>query len=84
MQAYKVRVLKDMKAAGQPVKALWVVLANSADQAASITLSHLSAGDAVTDCAAIELDLKTVAKLGLSQGTTKQLYAGRRLKLACD
>ena len=73
MRAYKVRVLKDMKAAGQPVTALWVALANSADQAAAITVSRLSAGDAITDCAAIDLDQETVAKLGLSQGTAKQL-----------
>jgi hypothetical protein len=73
MRAYKVRVLKDMKSAGEPATALWVALANSADQAATITISRLSAGDAVTDCAAIDLDPKTVAKLGLSQGTAKRL-----------
>jgi hypothetical protein len=49
MRAYKVRVLKT----GHSVTVLWVALANSADQAVSLTISHLSAGDAVIDCEAI-------------------------------
>jgi hypothetical protein len=66
---HMVRVLNT----GHSVTVLWVALANSADQAASLTISHLSAGDAVIDCEAIDLDPKTVAKLGLSQGSAKQL-----------
>jgi hypothetical protein len=73
MQAYKVRVVKGTKVAGEPAIVHWVVLADSADQAAAITIGHLSAGDAVTECEAIHLDAGTAAKLDLSKGAAKQL-----------
>jgi hypothetical protein len=73
MPVYRVRVLKGAAVTGEPATARWVALADSADQAAAITICHLSAGDAVTDCETIHINTGTVAKLGLSKGTAKQL-----------
>jgi hypothetical protein len=73
MQAYRLRVVKRAKDAPEVSVTRWVVLADSADQATTITLGHLSPGDAVTDCETISMDAPIVAKLGLSEGEAKQL-----------
>jgi hypothetical protein len=73
MQAYRLRVVKRAKDAPGASATRWVALADSADQATTITLSHLSPGDAVTDCETIDMDAPVVVKLRLSKGEAKQL-----------